>query len=254
MNLGEVLSSARKDSGITLEDLSAALSIRAGLLIEMERNNFLKCGGDVYARGHLRNIAPLLGLDPALLISLYNSEHSAEGLSLNEQLAENNVVKVPQEKKSISWKVPAAFSLAILIAVGIVQIVISNSNDATTPKPVASATQTLASATPSPVVSEPAPELTVAPTVVPTVNPTLPASTVKVAMTLSASAPTRIDIVIEGKHVYKGQIAAGESKSFESNSSISVYFGDAGSIDVTINGKNLGRLGGAGEVLRRTFR
>lgn len=240
MNLGELLSSARKDSGISLDDLAAALSIRAGLLIEMERNNFLKCGGDVYARGHLRNIAPLLGLDSALLISLYNAEHSMESASLNEQLVENNIAKVPHEKKNISWKVPATFSLVILLVVGVVQVVVSNSNEAPTPEAVVSATPREPS--PTPTVTEPS------------VGSSAPASATKVSMTLSAVNPVRVDIVIEGTHVFKGQMLAGESKSFDSDSSISVYFSDAGAIDVTVNGENLGRLGDAGEVLRRTFR
>jgi cytoskeletal protein RodZ len=240
MNLGEVLSSARKDSTISVDDLAAALSIRAGLLIDMERNNFSKCGGDVYARGHLRNIAPLLGLDSAMLISLYNAEHSMESTSLNEQLVENNITKVPHEKKNISWKVPATFSLVILLVVGVVQIVQSNTSDEPIPQAVASATPT--NATPTPTVTEPA------------VDSTTPASTANVSMTLSASDAVRIDVVIEGTHVFKGEMLAGESKNFDSDSSISVYFSDAGAIDVTVNGENLGRLGGTGEVLRRTFR
>jgi cytoskeletal protein RodZ len=240
MNLGEVLSSARKDSGISIDDLAAALSIRAGLLTEMERDNFLKCGGDVYARGHLRNIAPLLGLDSALLISLYNAEHSMESASLNEQLIENNITKVPHEKKNISWKVPATFSLAILLVVGAVQVVVSNDNETPTPEVVASPTPTEAS--PTPTVTEP------------TVDPSAPESAAKVSMVLSASSSVRVDIVIEGTHVFKGEMLAGESKSFDSDSSISVYFSDAGALDVTVNGENLGRLGDAGEVLRRTFR
>ena len=240
MNLGEVLSSARKDSAISVDDLAAALSIRAGLLIDMERNNFSKCGGDVYARGHLRNIAPLLGLDSAMLISLYNAEHSMESASLNEQLVENNITKVPHEKKNISWKVPATFSLVILLVVGVVQVVQSNTSDEPTPQAVASSTPT--DATPTPTVTEP------------TVDPTTPAGTANVSMTLSAVAPVRIDVVIEGTHVFKGEMLAGETKNFDSDSSISVYFSDAGAIDVTVNGENLGRLGGSGEVLRRTFR
>ena len=240
MNLGEVLSSARKDSAITVDDLAAALSIRAGLLIDMERNDFSKCGGDVYARGHLRNIAPLLGLDAAMLISLYNAEHSMESFTINEKLIENSIAKVPHEKKNISWKVPATFSMVILLVVGVVQVIQSNSADEPTPQAVASATPTIES--PTPVATEP------------TVDPTTPGSTANVSMTLSASDAVRIDVVIEGIHVFKGEMLAGESKSFDSNSSISVYFSDAGAIDVTINGENLGRLGGTGEVLRRTFR
>jgi hypothetical protein len=180
------------------------------------------------------------------LLSLYNAEHSIEGVSLNAQLVENNIAKVPHEKKSISWKVPAAFSLVILLAVATVQIVVSNSSDVASPDPVVTAKPTSASTEPTPIATEPATE--------PTIEPSAPASSANVAMTLSASAAARIDIVINGTHVFKGEIAAGESKSFESDSSISVYFSDASAIEVTVNGENLGRLGGAGEVIRRTFR
>ena len=135
MNLGEVLHSARTSVGVSLEDLAAATSIRAGLLGEMEKNNFSHCGGDIYARGHLRNIAPKIGLDPQQLVDLYNEEHSAEHRSINEMLAENSVARVPQEKKSISWKVPAAFSVAIVLILAVVQIVLTNVNSDSPAKP-----------------------------------------------------------------------------------------------------------------------
>ena len=125
MNLGEVLAAARAASRLSLEDLAAITSIRPGLLSEMEKNNFKHCGGDIYARGHLRNIAPKIGLEPSQLIELYNQEHSAESRSINEMLVENNVARVPHEKKNLSWKVPAAYSLALILILAIVQIVIS---------------------------------------------------------------------------------------------------------------------------------
>ena len=115
MNLGEVLLSARTSSRLTIEDLASVTSIRAGLISEMEKNNFSNCGGDIYARGHLRNIAPKIGLDGNQLVELYNDEHSSDSRSINEMLAENNVARVPHEKKNMSWKVPAAFSLAIVL-------------------------------------------------------------------------------------------------------------------------------------------
>ena len=119
MNLGEVLVSARTSARITIDDLASITSIRQGLLIEMEANNFAHCGGDIYARGHLRNIAPHIGLDPQQLIDLYNQEHSSESRSINEMLVENNVARVPHEKKNISWKVPAAFSIMIVIVLAV---------------------------------------------------------------------------------------------------------------------------------------
>ena len=241
MNLGEVLNSARTTAGLSLDDLAAITSVRAGLLGEMERNDFSHCGGDIYARGHLRNIAPKLGLDAARLIDLYNAEHSIESRSINELLAENNVTRVPMEKKSLSWKVPAAFSLAILLILGIAQIVYSNinSSNSTTAGPIESTSPT---ATPS---AEPTPTSSTS---------ELPATGGVTLSITAARGNSLIDIVVDGEHVDKGSIFQGESKSFEATTSISVFFSNPAGLDVTVNGELLQPLGGQNEEVRRTFR
>ena len=253
MNLGEVLNTARTAAGISLDDLAAMTSVRAGLLREMERNDFSHCGGDIYARGHLRNIAPKLGLEAAELVELYNAEHSVESRSINELLTENNVTRVPQEKKNLSWKVPAAFSLVILLLLGVAQIVYSNinSSNTTTATPIES---TSPSAEPSTTQStEPSATQSAEPT------PSSSASTAaaKEGVTLSITASrgnSLIDIVVDGKRVTKGSIFQGESKSFEANTSISVFFSNPAGLDVTVNGELLESLGGQNQEVRRTFR
>lgn len=249
MNLGEVLHNARTAAGISLDDLASVTSIRAGLLGEMERNNFKHCGGDIYARGHLRNIAPKLGLDPHQLIELYNEEHSAEHRSINELLVENNVTKVPQEKQSISWKVPAAFSIAIVLVVAVVQIVLSNVNSE-------SLNSVVAAASPSPSPSE-SPLATASPSPTASDQPTTAAAATGQGVTLKIDAVrgnSLIDIVVDGKHVDKGSIFQGQTKSFEATTSISVYFSNPAGLDVTVNGELLPALGGANQEVRRTFR
>jgi cytoskeletal protein RodZ len=241
MNLGEVLKSARTAAGLSIEDLAAITSVRAGLLSEMERNDFSHCGGDIYARGHLRNIAPKLGLDPAQLIDLYNTEHSMESRSINEMLAESNVTRVPKEKKSLSWKVPAAFSVATLLVLGVAQIVYSNinSSNTTSATPIESASP---SATPS---AEPTPTSS---------SSEVPATGGVTLLITAARGNSLIDIVVDGEHVDKGSIFQGESKSFEATTSISVFFSNPAGLDVTVNGELLQPLGGQNEEVRRTFR
>lgn len=237
MNLGEVLLTARTSAKISLDDLAAATSIRPGLLGEMERNNFSHCGGDIYARGHLRNIAPKIGLDANHLVDLYNEEHSAESKSINEMLVENNIARVPHEKKNISWKVPAAFSLLIVLVLGVVQIVVTNVNSESPVSP-----------TPSPSVSASA---------LPTESPTSTTSPVTGGVTMSITASrgnSRIDIVVDGQHVDKGSIFQGETKSFTATTSISIYFSNPAGLDVTVNGELLPPLGGENQEVRRTFR
>jgi cytoskeleton protein RodZ len=241
MNLGEVLQSARTAAGLSIEDLAAITSIRAGLLIEIEKNNFSHCGGDIYARGHLRNIAPKLGLDANQLVDLYNSEHSVESRSINEMLAENSVTRVPHEKKSLSWKVPAAFSIAILLVLGIAQIVYSNINSSST-------TNLITTESPSPSAtasSEPTPSAS---------SSEVPAAGGVTLSITAARGNSLIDIVVDGEHVDKGSIFQGESKSFEATTSISVYFSNPAGLDVTVNGELLAPLGGQNEEVRRTFR
>jgi cytoskeleton protein RodZ len=257
MNLGEVLHNARTGVGVSLEDLAAATSIRAGLLGEMEKNNFSHCGGDIYARGHLRNIAPKIGLNPQQLVDMYNEEHSAEHRSINELLEENSFARVPQEKKSISWKVPAGFSIAIILIVAVVQIVLTNVNSDSPAKPVAAVSE---SPTPTPsdsTVATAAAE--VSPSATP--SPTASASTSSapaaqgVSMKISATrGNSMIDIVVDGKHVDKGSIFQGETKSFAAKTSISVYFSNPAGLDVTVNGELLAPLGGQNQEVRRTFR
>ena len=243
MNLGEVLSSARSSARISLEDLAAATSIRAGLLTQMEKNDFSHCGGDIYARGHLRNLAPKLGLDGNDLVALYNAEHSAESRSINEMLAENSVTRVPHEKKSISWKVPAAFSLAVVLVLALAQIVITNVNS---DSPIKSETTATASASPTPAATA-----TDQPTTTATTTPAGEGVTLSVT---AARGNSLIDIVIDGEHVAKGSLFQGETKSFEATTSISVYFSNPADLDVTVNGELLASLGAKNQEVRRTFR
>jgi cytoskeletal protein RodZ len=244
MNLGEMLSAARLAAGISLEDLAAATSIRVGLLTEIEKNNFSHCGGDIYARGHLRNIAPILGLDPARLIELFNEEHSVESRSIKELLIENNVTKVPKEKKNLSWKVPAAFSIVVLLIFATVQIVVSNVQSGNDASPAASSS-------PSPTASAEPSASAVTTETTTTENP----ANGKVTLLITAPrGDSRIDIWVDGKQIEKGTIYQGESKSYEGLRSIAIYFSNPAGLDVTVNGELLAPLGGENQEVRRTFR
>ena len=247
MTLGTTMRDAREAAGMSIATLSDATSIRMGLLTEMESDNFKHCGGDTYARGHLRNIAVLIGLNPQILIDLYNDQHAVERLRIQDSLVDNNVIQVPREKKSLSWKVPALASILILGVIGIVQIVMSNQSTSPVVAPRVSATASV-SATPSTTPSAtPTTSAVAAPSATTTHGP--------VSLVISASrGNSYIDIIVDGKEVEKGSIFQGESKTYKGSAVISVYFSNPAGLDVTFNGKLLAPLGGQNEEVRRTFR
>jgi len=243
MTLGQVIRDARIAARLSIEQVSESTSVRIGLLTEIENNNFVHCGGDTYARGHLRNIANKVGVDPNVFIKLYNEEHSLENRAIGDLLVENNVMSVPVEKKSISWKVPAAISLSVLFLFGVVQIVMSNQSSDSQPVAAASASPTTeASVAPSPTAT-PAPTATVA------------ASDGRVTLTLSAvRGNSYIDVIVDGTRVIKGSLFQGDTKNFEGSRAISVYLSNPAGLDVTHDGELLPPLGGQNEEVRRTFR
>jgi cytoskeleton protein RodZ len=77
MSAGEMLHEAREARGMTLDDLAQTTKLRASILAAMEGDDFSHCGGLVYARGQLRSMAPVLGLDPDDLVDAFNRQLAA---------------------------------------------------------------------------------------------------------------------------------------------------------------------------------
>ncbi|MFC7644181.1 helix-turn-helix domain-containing protein [Streptosporangium lutulentum] len=77
MGIGNDLAEARRAMGLTVGQLSERTRVREALIHAMEREDFSLCGGDFYTRGHLRNIAKVLGLDYEALIHRYDDQHGA---------------------------------------------------------------------------------------------------------------------------------------------------------------------------------
>ncbi|HWG12539.1 MAG TPA: helix-turn-helix domain-containing protein [Streptosporangiaceae bacterium] len=77
MSIGEVLSDARCRSGLSIGEVTRQTRIREEIVWAIELDDFSKCGGDFYARGHIRAIAAVVRVDPAPLIAQYDAEYSA---------------------------------------------------------------------------------------------------------------------------------------------------------------------------------
>ncbi|GAA4887908.1 helix-turn-helix domain-containing protein [Streptomonospora salina] len=76
--IGRTIAAARENAGFTLADLSARTCIRRTVLDGIERDDFRACGGDFYARGHIRSVCRELGIDSGGLVEHYDREHAQE--------------------------------------------------------------------------------------------------------------------------------------------------------------------------------
>ena len=251
MSLGSVIRQARIDAGLSIDDLSERTSIRAGLLKEIESDDFTKCGGETYARGHLRNIAPLLKMDAGVLLELYENEQSMQPRRIQEMLAENNVMTNPVDKKTISWKTLAGISLATLALLGAVQIIISNSKTTEISSPEAVATETATAESTNTSEAQPTPTATSTPT---TVRDTYSSGT-GVSVKVAASRGNSWLFVSDanGTTLYSGQIRSGQNLNFSSSTRVSLKVGNAGAVDISVNGKGAQQIGDDGEVITVSY-
>jgi hypothetical protein len=72
-------------------------------------------------------------------------------------------------------------------------------------------------------------------------------------VTLVADEVSWIRILADDRRAFEGFLRRGERKEWTARRRIHVVLGNAGGVRVEVNGRDLGRLGGPGEVVRRTF-
>ena len=73
MPIGSALAGARQKAGLTVTQVSQQTRLRETIIRSIESDDYSRCGGDFYARGHIRAIARAVGTDPAPLIREFDS-------------------------------------------------------------------------------------------------------------------------------------------------------------------------------------
>ena len=240
MSLGSLIAKARKDAGLSLEDLAAKTNIRINVLSEIEKDDFSHCGGETYARGHVRNIAAILKADQKEFIRLYEEEQGGEVRSMKDLLIENSVMRLPAEARKVSWKVLVMISVVSLFAVGIAQVVISNvnTNDVVSAVPSASASPTAAES----------------PSAEPSAQNTFSTGTGVEVVINAVRAKSWLFVSDDaGRVLFSGQIPRGAVKVFSSDSQLNLKVGNAGGVDLKVNGKKVEAIGVDAEVVSVSY-
>lgn len=244
MSIGETLAKQRREAGLTIAQVSTETRIRETVIRAIERDDFTPCGGNFYARGHIKGIARVVGLDPEPLIQTYDEEHGgAPGAMPAAQALEPAIPVRFRERRSPNWSLAMAVALVLVVLYGVVRVVGNGSGGREPVVPAARApASTSASAAPSPTPSAShSDSVALAP-------PT------DVTVRIRAKLTTWINIRDnKGKQLFSGLLRRGDTKEWTARKRIRVVVGNAGGVALTVNGKNLGSPGTTGQVLRLSF-
>ncbi|MFC9331591.1 helix-turn-helix domain-containing protein [Kitasatospora sp. NPDC057015] len=249
-SIGRVLSGARIEAGLTVDQVSASTRVRVPIVHAIEEDDFDRCGGDFYARGHIRSIAKAVGIDGDVLVARYDAAHGgAPATKRPTQLLDTGPIKV-NDRRRPNWT--AAMVAAIFVVVGLIgfnlvngKTGVSGTGSASAPLPSGSGTGSVAAASPS--VQPPAP----APSVAAIAAAPADKVTVKLVAEKDASWVSAVDG--NGKSLYQNNVEPGQDQTFTDAKQIKLVIGNAGAVHVYVNGKDLGPAGKDGQVVHVTY-
>ena len=290
VELGFLLRQTREEQDISLEEAEKATRIRRQYLQDMEEGEFERLPGDVIARGFLRNYASFLGLDATELVSLYRNilptaAPGSEWTPLEPAprwKMEQRPVEVELSNGSPFPIVRIAALVAVVVILGLAgwQFLQRNPQfiaalgpstvSTITPtrelSPLAQASNTLPpptavpTFTPTPLVTSPLTQPTSTHTPSPTTRPEPTATPLSstsastgIEMAAKITARTWVQATVDGNVVLTGLLEAGEEYVWRASQAIYLNIGNAGGIELTLDGNHLGLLGDSNQVIQRIW-
>lgn len=252
-SIGQALSRARTEAGLGVEDVSTSTRVRIPIVQAIEQDDFSRCGGAVYARGHIRALARAVGLYPAPLLARFDTEHG--GAPLPTPAAPLfEAERIRPDRRRPNWT--AAMVAAIVAVVGFVGFTMFSGGDQkASGKHVAEG----APASRSPQAGQSAGSGTKKPAPSKEANPSESAVAAAPAdrVTVKISAPQgRSWISVKdhsGRSLFDGVLERGQDKTFTDTKQVDLVLGDAGAIALFVNGKEIEDRFRPGQVERLSY-
>ncbi len=235
MSVGDALAQARSQAGLTIAQVSQQTCIRETIIRGIERGDFSACGGDFYARGHIRSIARVVGLDPEELVREYDAIHGAPHAITAADVFEPSTPIKLKERRSANWSVLLVIVLAVVLGYGVFRLVDHGSSS----RPLAAAgTHPKASKSPA---STPSPTPAA-------VHPR------RLTIRLTATQDCWVQFTKpHGQFLFQVYVLSGSTRTWHFRHAVSMQIGNPGGIVLTVNGKDLGHPGSYGQPVTLNF-
>lgn len=251
LSVGRALRQARIEAGLTVDDVSNATRVRIAIVHAIEQDDFAPCGGHVYARGHIRTLARAVHLDPDPLLARYDAEHGGRPAP-TPAAPLFEAERIRPERRGPNWT--AAMVAAIVAVIGFVGFTVVKGSDGSTAK-----SQVAEGSTPTASTSAPSASPKNSKTAEPKSDPSdsAIAAAPQDKVTVQVSAPDGRSWISakdhNGRLLFDGLLKQGESKTFQDKTKIDLVLGDAGAIQLYVNGKKIDDQFQPGQVERLTY-
>jgi len=237
--LGQLLLEAREEKALSIAEVEQDTKIRGVLIEALEEDDYEALPAGIYRKGLLRNYAQYLGLDLKEVMTLHGGEEEEEESQVTVAAAG---FQPPTGMTISSWLFIDIF-LGILIIASVVVVGTLAYNRWFPTSPLASTTPSREGSLASPVLQL-APTDTPSPTLTPTEIPSG-----RLQADVEIISRTWLEVAVDGEQAFRGLIEAGTNWSWFAEDSIAMHIGNAGGVLVTLNGQQLGTLGGQDEVV-----
>jgi len=259
--LGEEFRSAREARGLSLSDVAERLHIRSVYLAAIEDEDWHVIGAPVYVRGFMRTYARFLGLDPEAAVARFSATVPAGTPAASTPRptpAAEKRAAAEQSSPSLAAILAIVVAIAVVLFVGYEFYQYKAAPGGSTPVADASGVPAAAAApavaddsAPTPAAADATPEDTSG------LPPPIAAAAtrkaaVKHGLSLRITETSWLRVAVDGNVVLEGTLPAGTTKSFSGKAAV-VRVGNAGGVQIAVNGKSVGSLGASGDVVERRF-
>jgi len=250
-SIGVALREAREARNLSLEQVSRATRIHADVLRALEADDTSKLGA-VYTKSFLRLYADFLGLDREGLVARFLAAIPSAAVvgvrkaAAPEAASQRSVVRFTGEVgrrfwfrvwslgRRVPWQRVAAVLLAALLLFGTVRWIKGCRVRRREQRAHAvSLAVPAAKETPPPVAAV-----------------TKMKDEQKVVLVVRAVEKTWLQVKVDDKIIFQSVLAKGSSESWKAREKIELWIGDAGALELEVNGRFLDRIGRRGQTLK----
>jgi hypothetical protein len=135
--IGPELTAARNRLGLSVDDLSERTRIRPHVIESIEVDDFAPCGGDFYARGHLRTLARILGKDAEPLLQKFEERYATAPINARRvfeaELATGMTGSMRSTIGGPSWGLLVGVVLFLVLIWGVLRLFTTEPSDVQAP-------------------------------------------------------------------------------------------------------------------------